>query len=124
VEKFPLRAELDHFKLIKWEKIFYIKAEGDDPIVRLPQEIMSRHNEPLAEIDSHLPSPPFSQAYYSFIVNTCCALEIYEWDKCEYKLQLDAHGDKRMPASWCVSEYINFHESLSAENRRPQGPPP
>jgi DNA-binding LytR/AlgR family response regulator len=99
VQKFPLRTELDRYKLIEWEKIFYIEAEGDDSLVRLAEKTSLRHIEPLGDLEPRLPSPPFFRIHRSYLVNLDRAFEIRERDEGEYELKMDPPVNKVLPIS-------------------------
>jgi DNA-binding LytR/AlgR family response regulator len=99
LKRFPIKGEPGRIILLEIDKIYYIQAEGDDCLVRTARKKAYNHVEPLDEVETRLPSPPFFRIHRSYIVNLDRVLELRTRGERDYEVKMDPPVNKVLPVS-------------------------
>lgn len=99
LSRFPCKTAPGRVLLIEWDHIYYVEASRDDTLIRRARRKALRHSEPLEEVESRLPWPPFFRIHRSYIVNLNRVYEIRAREPGEYEVRLDPPVNKVLPVS-------------------------
>ena len=99
LRRFPARGEPGRSILLDRDHIYYIKAEGEDSLIRTGRRKRYAHVEPLKKVESRLPSPPFFRIHRSYIVNLDRVHELRSRGNGEWEVKMDPPVNKVLPVS-------------------------
>lgn len=97
--RFPIKSEPGRIILLEKDQIYYVKADGDDTLVRAARKKLYEHIEPLEEAEARMLSLPFLQIHRSYIVNLDRVYELRRRSENDWALRMDPPVNKVLPVS-------------------------